>query len=106
MLVFSDDLLAKRGAHCQLGQELQPPARDHNVVAVSPVWVVEVEDRFDGLGAVGDAPFVGDIGSTVGVGCEYACALFTKGVITASEYSSSASSEPTRVESCPRGPDS
>jgi hypothetical protein len=59
------------------------------------VWVVEVEDRFEGLRRFGEGPLVTDVDALVGVVGEELKARATKGLITASEYRLSASSPTT-----------
>lgn len=76
---------ADQAADTELGEELEPPSSDDDVVAVSSVWEVEVEDGFNGLGrrsedAV-DTADGADVGS-VGEGCEEFDALASKGSIT------------------------
>jgi hypothetical protein len=49
------------------------------------VWVVEVEDRFEGLRRFGEGPLVADVDALVGVVGEELKARATKGLMIASE---------------------
>lgn len=68
----------------QLGDQLEAPAGDADILSVAAVGVVEVEDRLGCFGRPGDEPFVTDVDPLIGVGGEKVRARLSKGVITAS----------------------
>jgi hypothetical protein len=63
--------LADPRPHRSLGKVLEPPASDHQVVAVAAIWVLVVEDRFDRVGLLPEPgvaevdPFIRDRGEDV-----------------------------------------
>ena len=66
----------------ELREELWPPARRFDVVAVPAVGIVEIEDGEEGSAGSVPLPGVGDVEESVGVGCEELAALASKGSIT------------------------
>jgi hypothetical protein len=90
--VFDPSTLSQRHADAELGYQLQAPPGYADIVAMPSVRVVVIEDRLDGFRGLGDGPFVGDVDPVIGVGGDEIDARTTKGAITASEYSASASS--------------
>jgi hypothetical protein len=85
-------LLASYAAVAEFCEELEPPARDLEVVAVAPVRVVEVEDRLESFRGSACEPFDGDVVPVVGVGGDDVDALRSKGTSTTFAYRPSASS--------------
>ena len=84
-----------QAADTLLRDELESPSGDADVVSVSSVGIVEIEDRFEGfpLSDEGVEPVGwGDVDPPVGEGCDEADAFATKGRITFSMYSWSATS--------------
>jgi hypothetical protein len=67
----------------KFGEDLKAPSCDAEVISVSSVWVVVVEDCFEGLGASSSEPVGGDVKSVDGVGCDDLEPLFSKGSNTA-----------------------
>jgi hypothetical protein len=76
-------LLPDQAADVELGDELEPPTSDDDVVSVAAVGIVVIEDGFDRFG-LRERPGVADVEPLVGVGGEEVCALASKGSITAS----------------------
>jgi len=66
----------------ELREELEPPPRRFDVVAMPAVGIVEIEDGEEGSAEAVPLPGVGDVESAVGVGCEELAAVFSKGSIT------------------------
>ena len=66
----------------ELREELEPPPRRFDVVAMPAVGIVEIEDGEEGATEAVPLPGVGDVESAVGVGCEELAAVFSKGSIT------------------------
>ena len=85
-------MLSHEAAHLYLSDQLKSPARDADIRSVPSVGEVVVKDRFDRFRGTGTEPVVADVESVVCVGCEDLKARATKGAMTASLYSASASS--------------
>jgi hypothetical protein len=89
--VFADE-----APYREFCDELEAPTSDSEVVAVSSVGVVVVEDGLERFRGGAGERLVADVDPLVREGGEDRCAFATKGAITASEYSSSAAS-PTSI---------
>lgn len=68
--------------YADLSDELDPPSGDAEVVSVSPVGVVVVEDRFNGVGCGVPEAFFADVDRLIGEGGDDFCAAASKGSIT------------------------
>ena len=91
--VFICHVRPQTAANFSFREELEPPPGDSVVVSVSSVGVVEVEDRFDGLGRFGVLLLDTDVDALIGVGGDEFETGTSKGRITDSMYSSSALSD-------------
>ena len=85
-----------QSADIELGDELEAPARNADVVPMASIREVEVEDRLEGFGGCGDEGVVADVDPLVGECGDEFDALRSKGMTTFSPYSSSAAS-PTAI---------
>ena len=66
----------------ELREELEPPPRRFDVVAMPAVGIVEIEDGEEGSFGSVPLPGVGDVDEVVGVGCDELDAVCSKGSIT------------------------
>ena len=80
--VLDGGVLADHGTDLELGDQLEAPARNGEVVAVTAVGVVVVEDRFDRFDGVGVASGGADVDAAIGVGGDEVDARPSKGRTT------------------------
>src|SRR6185436_2015670 len=62
LLVLLRELAALQAAVAELGKELEAPSGDLVIGPVTTVWIVEIEDGFEGFGRFGDPFVAGDVG--------------------------------------------